>query len=63
MSTAGNGDRPQVQRAGFMRRNRIALMVAGPLLIVIGVLLVTGLWNELMIQLKTSVPADAGVQV
>ncbi len=37
MSTAGNGDASQVQRAGFMRRNRVALMIAGPLLIVIGV--------------------------
>ena len=37
MSTAGNGDAPQVQRAGFLRRNRVVLMVAGPLLIIIGV--------------------------
>ena len=40
MSTAGNGDMPKIQRAGFMRRNRIVLMIAGPLLIVIGVAVV-----------------------
>ena len=37
MTTVGNGDAPQVQRAGFLRRNRIAIMVAGPLAILAGV--------------------------
>ena len=41
MSTTDNGVAPQVQRSGFMRRNRVALMVAGPLVIVIGV---TAVW-------------------
>ena len=30
---------------------------------VIGVLLVSGLWNDLTIWLRTAVPQDAGVQV
>ncbi len=37
MSTAGDGDMPQIQKAGFLRRNRVALMIAGPLLILVGV--------------------------
>jgi membrane fusion protein (multidrug efflux system) len=40
MTTVGNGDAPQIQKAGFLRRNRIALMIGGPLLIVAGVVLV-----------------------
>lgn len=48
----------------FVRRHRRVISgIGGALLIVIGVLLVSGVWNDLMIQLKTSVPDDAGVQV
>jgi cytochrome c-type biogenesis protein len=49
---------------GFVRRHRRAVSaIGGGLLVVIGILLVSGAWNELMIQLKTSVPQDAGVQI
>jgi membrane fusion protein (multidrug efflux system) len=37
MTTVGNGDTPQVQKAGFLRRNRFALMIVGPVLILAGV--------------------------
>lgn len=48
----------------FVRRHRrVVSAVGGGLLVVIGVLLVSGLWNELVIQLQTSVPPDAGVQL
>ncbi len=49
---------------GFVRRHRRAVSVTGGgLLVVIGVLLVSGLWNDLTIWLRTAVPQDAGVQV
>lgn len=48
----------------FVRRHRRAVsVVGGALLIVIGVLLVTGVWGDLMTTLQTNVPQDAGVQV
>ncbi|SHH19285.1 cytochrome c-type biogenesis protein [Jatrophihabitans endophyticus] len=49
---------------GFVRKHRRAVSIAGGVLLVaIGILLVTGAWNELNIWLRTSVPADSGVQV
>ena len=49
---------------GFVRRHRrVVSAIGGALLIVIGILLVTGLWNDLMIQLKTNVGQDSGLQI
>ena len=46
---------------GFVRRHRRAVSaVGGVLLIVIGVLLVTGEWNHLMNELRSNVGVDAG---
>ena len=48
----------------FVRRHRRAVSVAGGvLLIVIGVLLVTGEWNHLMNELRANVGVDAGIDV
>ncbi len=49
---------------GFVRRHRrVVSGVGGALLVVIGVLLLTGAWGELTIWLRSNVPSDAGVQL
>jgi cytochrome c-type biogenesis protein len=49
---------------GFVRRHRRAVSaVGGTLLIVIGVLLVTGEWNHLMNALRADVGTDSGFEI
>ena len=49
---------------GFVRRHRRAVStVGGVLLIAIGVLLVTGEWNQLMIQLQTHIAPGQGIEI
>ncbi len=54
-----------VSRAlGFVRRHRRAVSaVGGVLLVVIGVLLVTGEWNHLMNELRANVGVDSGFDI
>jgi cytochrome c-type biogenesis protein len=48
----------------FVRRHRRAVSgVGGALLLAIGVLLVSGQWNQLMIQLQTHIAPGAGFQI
>ncbi len=49
---------------GFVRRHRRAVStVGGVLLIAIGVLLVTGEWNQLVIQLQTHIAPGQGIEI
>ncbi len=49
---------------GFVRRHRrVVSAIGGTLLIVIGVLLVTGEWNHLMNELRANVGVDSGFDV
>ena len=47
---------------GFVRRHaRVVSQIGGLLLVVIGVLLVTGMWNHWMDELRTTVGPGSGI--
>ena len=49
---------------GFVRRHRrVVSAIGGVLLIVIGVLLVTGAWDHLMSELRSSFGPTSGIEV